>query len=471
MMFTKSYARILFLLALTLIVLISPSLINDSNNYMNDDSYFYSRISELKSDYDDLSYSGRDFTYSMGQISMFLFFKKFLPEKFIINIIPVIFGLISLLLFHLILKELYVEPNVNYLSLIILILSPPFIYIFTSYNIFTPTTLILLLIFYLFIQRDQMLNFVSYILFFIIPFFGYQYAILALSLLLIYCMKEKMIKKFYIIFIITLISLSIVYLPYLSKYGLSEPAGFDRVLNHKLLFSDLGSSFGISIFIVFLSVFGLRYLWKSKYKYLPVYISLILSMLSIYYYPKFIIYLNFILSFLAALGIIYLLRSKWESETIRKLTMWLLIIGVVFSTITFVNEISKQDPNKNLYDALIYLRNYDNSKDVVFSHYSYGILINTIANKKNVMDNNFLYAPDLNERHQNSQALFYTRNFNTASDIIDNYNIKYILITKKMKDGLIWNEKDEGLLFLLNSANIYKKIYNNDEVEIWRIIE
>jgi len=38
-----------------------------------------------------------------------------------------------------------------------------------------------------------------------------------------------------------------------------------------------------------------------------------------------------------------------------------------------------------------------------------------------------------------------------------------------MKEGFVWEEKDEGLLFLLNSGNIYKNIYNNDEVEIWEV--
>jgi len=41
------------------------------------------------------------------------------------------------------------------------------------------------------------LNNLSYFLFFIIPFFGFQYSLLTLSFTLIYCIKEKKIKKFY----------------------------------------------------------------------------------------------------------------------------------------------------------------------------------------------------------------------------------------------------------------------------------
>ena len=472
MMFIRSYARVAFLLIITLLVLLSPNLIRNTQTYPGEDPYFYSRLSNMISNnlyYDEMSYSGRQFTYTLGQPLIFLFFSKFLPESIIIKIIPLFFALISLLLLYLILKEFYVEPNVNYLSLIILIMSPPFIYIFSFYNKFTVITPLLLLTFYLFIKKNHTLNIISYILFFIIPYFGYQYSILALLFTLIYCIKEKDTKRFYIILLITSLSLILAYLPNIIRNGFSESAKFDKALKYRSLFSDLGGDFGISIFIMFLSFFGLSYLWKSKYKYWQIYVILLLFIIAIFYFPTFIIYLNFILAFLSALGLIYLLRFKWESDVIRKLTMWLLIIGLVFSTITFINETSTQEPNQNLYDALIFLKGYGDSKEVVFSHYLYGSLINSIANKKNVMDDNFLYAPKLNERYLDSQTLFYTRNFNIAFNITDKYNVEYILVTKEMKKGLVWEQEDEGLLFLLKSVNIYKRIYYNDEVEIWRI--
>lgn len=474
MMFTRSYARISFLLILTLVVLLLPNLIRDSDTYIGKDPYFYSRISKMIGDdvsYDGLSYSGRQFNYPMGQPIIFLFFSQFLPEPFIVKLIPILFGLISLILFYLILNEFYVEPNLRYISLIVLILSPPFIYMFSSYTSFTSVTLILMLTIYLFIKKSDVLNYISYALFFVIPFFGYQYLILILLLALIYCIKEKKIKRFYIVLAISLISVLFVYLPNLIRYGFSESPQFTKPLIYASLFSDLGGEFGISIFILFLSFFGLNYLWKSKYKYLPTYLTLIVLIVLIFYFQSFIIYLNFVLSVLAALGIIYLLRSKWESEAIRKLTIWLLVIGLIFSTTVFLKENSISQPNQNLYDALIALNNYDSSDSVVFSHYSYGVFINSIAKKKNVMDSNFFYAPNLNEQYKDSQTLFYTRNFNVAFDLTDKYNIEYILVTKEMKQGLVWEQEDEGLLFLLESVNIYKRIYYNDEVEIWRIKE
>jgi len=121
MMFTKSYARTAFLFLLCVLVLALPNLLRTSDNYMGEDPYFYSRLSGMIKDntfsYDPLSYSGREFTYSLGQPSLFLFFSKVFTEKFTTNIIPIIFGLISSLLFYFILKKFYVEPNArSYIS-------------------------------------------------------------------------------------------------------------------------------------------------------------------------------------------------------------------------------------------------------------------------------------------------------------------------------------------------------------------
>lgn len=474
MMFTRSYARIIFLLVLSLIVLILPNLLRNYDTYIGEDPYFYSRISDLidkGAAYDELSYSGRELSYSIGQTLAFSLTKNIMTEKYSIIIIPIILGLLSLLLFYLILKEFYVEPNVSYFSLVFLSLSPPFIYIFGSYTQFTIVTFILFLNSYFFIRENKSFNFISYLLFFVIPFFGYQYSIFILSLTLLYSLKKKEMNRFYSSLIISLISLALIYYPYLFKYGFSERINFDNKSEYQLLFSDLGSQFGISIFVIFLSAFGLNYLWKSKYKYLRVYLMLILFIIFTLYIPSLIIYFNILLSLFSSLGLVYLLRSRWESEKIRKLTMWLLIAGLIFSTITFVNQLTLQQPNQNLYNSLIFLKGYNSQKEVVFSHYSYGVLINSISDKKNVLDSKFLYAPKLKERYKDYETLLYTRNANIAHDIIKKYKIKYIVVTKEMKEGLVWNQKEEGLLFLLNSVNIYKRIYYNDEVEVWRIKE
>ena len=57
-----------------------------------------------------------------------------------------------------------------------------------------------------------------------------------------------------------------------------------------------------------------------------------------------------------------------------------------------------------------------------------------------------------------------------AITIFSEFKISYILITPEMKNGLVWSRNNEGLLYLLkNNPDVFKMIYNNEGVEIWRI--
>lgn len=85
------------------------------------------------------------------------------------------------------------------------------------------------------------------------------------------------------------------------------------------------------------------------------------------------------------------------------------------------------------------------------------------------MDNNFNYIKDIKERYDDMQTLFYTRNADLAKKILTKYNIKYILITNEMKEGLVWNQKDEGLLFVLENSKEFRRVIYSDKVEIWRV--
>ena len=52
---------------------------------------------------------------------------------------------------------------------------------------------------------------------------------------------------------------------------------------------------------------------------------------------------------------------------------------------------------------------------------------------------------------------------------IDEFGIKDKIIIKDMKNGLVWNEKEEGLLFLLKDNETFKKIYNTHEITIYGV--
>ncbi len=107
------------------------------------------------------------------------------------------------------------------------------------------------------------------------------------------------------------------------------------------------------------------------------------------------------------------------------------------------------------------------SEGVVFSDFTRGHWI-SFAGKVNVMDENVYLAPDADQRFEDSQTLFRTRDIEEAAEIIKKYNIKYIWIDSGMKKKL-WKEEEEGLLFLLKYNPDLSRVYGMEGVEIWEV--
>ena len=467
----KLNVKLVLTLMLGLMFLLLPGILKGHNIYAGENNYFYERAVNLIDgnipDKDELSYSGRDFNYVLAPIFILSFLGKIFSIKFLFISLPMLSGLISLYLFYLLLKRLNLNDNEAYLTTILFIISPLFIYSFGSYNILIFTLPLSFLALILFLKEENKFHKnLSLLIIFILGFFDYKIVLLFLLFILIYLIKNKKFKSFYSPLIIALISIAINYLPKVIKYGF----GYSIKENYfKLLISDLGSSYGISIFLVFFAFFGLIYLWKIKYKNIHLYVAFILMLILSLLNKDFIIYFILLIFYLSSLGINNLIISRWESERIRKLTLFLLILGLLFSTYGSLSMVKNSVPDEALSSALTDLYNIGSRNDVVLSHYSYGILINSLGGKRNVIDSNFDYIPDLKERYPDIQKIFYSRNADLTKKLIDKYSIKYILITKEMKEGLVWTQNDEGLLFVMQNSQEFRKITSNDYAEVWRV--
>jgi len=293
--------------------------------------------------------------------------------------------------------------------------------------------------------------------------FRFVHILFGLLILLFYFYKIEKLKKFLPYSAIILLTI------YLNN--LFVGFGLD-IIPHSFyeLFFDFGGTYGLSIFLLFLAFFGLTKLWAEKYKHLFYYLFFVLSILIIALNIKYLIYFNLILCILAALGLRHIYQLKWSSKLIRNLTVMLLIIGVLFSGLSFLIENSKKDVDDNLYDALMFLKSRTSPRGVIFSHEKYGIYINTISQRKNFIDFNYAYAPRLDLRLFYLDKIYYSRDLTKVLDIFKEFRVSHILITPEMKDGLVWNTNNNGLLFLLkNNPDNFNLIYNNNGYEIWGI--
>ncbi|MFH1229151.1 MAG: hypothetical protein V1678_01865, partial [Candidatus Aenigmatarchaeota archaeon] len=167
----------------------------------------------------------------------------------------------------------------------------------------------------------------------------------------------------------------------------------------------------------------------------------------------------------AAYGTVYLMKMNWQSKTIKNFTILILVCGLLFSGISQANRLTRAEPNADTLAALKFLKAQD--PGVVFSDHSRGFWIN-YAHKENVMDDNFAFAPNLNERWADTQKLLYTRSLKDATEIIKKYNIQYIWIDDDMKKN-IWTYEEEGLLFVIKYSPDFTPVYDKQGITIWRV--
>jgi len=101
--------------------------------------------------------------------------------------------------------------------------------------------------------------------------------------------------------------------------------------------------------------------------------------------------------------------------------------------------------------------------------HSYGHWIEFTSERVVLLDGSPAYVKDLETRYNDSLWLFSSKDLETTRNLLFKYDIDYIFIDNVMKEGLVWLEQDEGLLFLLRNNETFKNVYNQTGVEIWQV--
>lgn len=373
------------------------------------------------------------FHLTHGPVSLILSFFSYVlhVDVFLVaKILPIVLGVISLLLFFKILKMLGFRYWLILFACLILIFSPGFIFLFATLTDFTFVSFLFLIIVYLLLRKKEV---PALVVFYLIPFFGILNLFLASLLLLIYSWS---VRKFRLLLYAVP---SFAVLLFSNAKNLSSFGSF---------ISDFGGPFGIGVFIIILSFFGLKYFWKEKYTHFHFYLAILVLVLFAFFNLRVLSYLNFFLALLSAVGLELLFERHWRSKVIKSLTLIILMAGLFISSWSYMDSVINGLPNQEVVDGLYVLG--DLSGGNVFSHPSREYWVN-FAGKPFVSDN----------------ALLYTRDIEVASNIIESKGISYIWIDNDMK-SMVWVEEDQGLLFLLKYSKDFIPVYSNDYVTIWK---
>ncbi len=226
---------------------------------------------------------------------------------------------------------------------------------------------------------------------------------------------------------------------------------------------ELGGPSGFSLITLLLAVIGFFATYKAFKELATVYVYSALAFIGMYLFGTSPLVFLFIIPVLAAYTIQLLLKRKWVLQSLKYITLLLIVLGVVLSASFSIVWAVSQSPDKEMELALAELAKLPVGN--VLSSPAYGAFISYGAQKPIVADSLVSDAILLNE----TETIFASRDLKKARVFFLAHNVSYLFISPEMRSGLVWNEPEEGLLFLLRNNQTFAKEYTYKGFEIWKI--
>ncbi|MBU0461494.1 MAG: glucosyltransferase domain-containing protein [Nanoarchaeota archaeon] len=479
----KKYNLTIIIILLLLFVLFVPYFVRfyqGNTAVLGSESYLTMRYAEELIDYKELTmeelaekysftpdivYTRRTYHFNPYHVVL-AFLGYFFGLQNIAHILPIILGLISVILFAKIIESSGFERYRRNLALLFLVTSPAFIYAFTFSTSHSLAIMLSLLSIFLFMQKRLPWFVLSMICMFIVSLFSvFNLVLLFLILLVITLKNDKKRSRF---FIALFFSILFIFIARSNLYYSYTTPGSGQFFS--LLFSDLGGFIGFGFISALLVFLGLGTLWKKRKQMVSFIIPLIILLSYVYVGEGFFMYLAFFIAIAAAEGFIRMAESEWSLPMLKLLTVIILICGVIFSTVSYTSRLIEAEPSPETLHSLELLSKASKAGDIILTHPKYGYWIESVADRK-------VFADTLSTDNYNQQfvykiedAIFKSRDLDETETLLRNYNIRYIWITPEMKEGLVWTKKDEGLLFLLENSESFKKVYSTYGYDIWEVI-
>ncbi len=418
-------------------------------------------------------------------------FLLFFNPEITVLLLTILLAILSIILLFKILKAVEASEEVTLLSLIFFMISPIFI---TENIILGQSSLALVIMFsffYLYLQslnnhnasksifKNITSNYIQYIAMLLLLIVLITTSILFTYFLLILLFVIQMIYRkmnYWLLLIAAIIIIITVIL------GLSHMGRLPQQITPTNIFeenvSDLGAMLGFGVFQLMLLFLGFFKLSSKKNYKLLLFGTIVLLMLG-RYYPDLKYIGNIFIALIAALTCIQLLQQQWKLTLIKDITIFLIILGILFSALATITKISIDHPTAEEQTALLFLKEYAKTNQDGDQN---GILL-TAANlghfieyttKSGVLLDSTSYleqqSSDYNLKMDQMKLLFNSRDIKQTIPLLEKLNIKYIFITNEMKTKTIWKKQDQGLLFLLQNSERFKKVYESKDTELWAFL-
>lgn len=359
------------------------------------------------------------------------FLISFIPGGFLY--VPLVLGILNLLLGYVILRKHFDEKD----SLIFLLLAvciPTFIVAHTFGNPFSSIFFLNLLGVFFFQRKSYVLATLPYVA---LVFFGPLAFVSSALLLYLYNRKRdalvgRVLFAPILVFLLTLFTLQTISLP--------------LAFNPKNILSEAGSRSSVGIFSLVIAGVGWLSHWRKK-KY--VLIGCGLFLVGAVFLSSFNYFLYLVVVVLGGIGIRKLIYAKWSSDTLKHLTLFILLLGIIFTIVSYEKEIITTQPSGEVVLGLEFLSQQE--KGVVFTHESRAMWVESIA---------------LQDTRSNL-VVEHSYDFEFVQAYFDQHHVKYLFFDESLWDGDVWESPNQELLFLLQDRRYFNLIYQNGDVRIW----
>ncbi len=224
------------------------------------------------------------------------------------------------------------------------------------------------------------------------------------------------------------------------------------------LISDLGRVSGISFFLIILAFIGLAVTWKSKYY--QAYLFLPIIILAYFFNTQALFFLSLLAIFFASVGFIKLFDQKWTLLIIKQFTLLLLLLGIIFSILTYFNSLPTDPPSKQTQNALLWIEDHIDEDVIVFSLPEESYYLSYFAQREP-----FFKPHTHNQLKANlTYSILYSNYIQEVFPILEQNGITMLYISPEMRLQL---GTEQGLLFLLQNER-FKMVYSTEQTEVWK---
>ncbi len=429
------------------------------------------------------------------------FLQRHLPLSTLI-IIPLVLSLVTLHLSLKTLEHLNIPKKQNALFHLFLIITPAFMYTLTTLSSYSLYFFLLALGFYTLTSTQNLAfkqkkttplslsHILSLISFFTIIFFDVWQIFFTLALLLLYYYslnhnqnnnqristthnqpQTESVQNITNFFQIILTIVGIIFL--LKIFGastLSESliAGPFYLQNHWNDFlSDFGSVAGISIFLAILGFIGFILTRKQKQTF---YSSLLFGLICLtlyFWHTQITIIFAIMIAYLSSIAFLHLLQRQWTIPPLKNFTLFIILLGLIFSTTTYLLRVNDLNPSAQDISSLTWisqtyplteLNKLTAPQQKIFSlpengnYIKYYTHITPLSTLQSV--------PQI----QNiSQSILDSSYITQLFPLLEEQNITLMYITTQMRQTLPSNQ---NVLFLLKNER-FKLVHTSENNEVW----